>query len=39
MATESIVARLGAPVVPAPPGARFSRLSDYWALTKPEVNS
>ena len=38
MATESLVARLGAPVVPAPPVARSSRLSDYWALTKPEVN-
>ena len=38
MATESIVAQFGAPVVPPPRVTRSSVLSDYWALTKPEVN-
>lgn len=35
MATESIVSRLDGPIAARP---RFSILSSYWALTKPEVN-
>jgi heme o synthase len=38
MATEPMVATLNAPVAPHPRFIRTGVLSDYWALTKPEVN-
>jgi heme o synthase len=38
MATEPIVAALNAPVTPHCRFAHTGLLSDYWALTKPEVN-
>ena len=38
MATEPIIATLHAPVVPHPRVVPTGILSDYWALTKPEVN-
>jgi len=37
MAAKSIVAPLDAPITSRTPAA-WTRLSDYWALTKPEVN-
>src|ERR1700741_1267613 len=37
MATEPILGVLGLPATPAR-AARSTLLSDYWALTKPEVN-
>ncbi|HEV2728612.1 MAG TPA: heme o synthase [Terriglobales bacterium] len=38
MATEPILAVLDVPAVPRPCVPRSSVLSDYWTLTKPEVN-
>lgn len=38
MATDSIVAKLDAPLLPRPEVTHPSVFSDYWALTKPEVN-
>ena len=38
MAAEPILAALDVPVVQRPPFAGSTVLSDYWALTKPEVN-
>jgi heme o synthase len=38
MATEPILAVLDVPARPCPRVARSTLLSDYWALTKPEVN-
>jgi heme o synthase len=38
MATEPILAALDVPALPYPRAARSTLLSDYWALTKPEVN-
>jgi protoheme IX farnesyltransferase len=38
MATEPILAVLDVPALPCPRVARSTLLSDYWALTKPEVN-
>jgi heme o synthase len=38
MATKSIVAALHAPITSRPQVAASTLLSDYWALTKPEVN-
>lgn len=38
MATEPILAALDGAVVQRARPARFSVLSDYWALTKPEIN-
>ena len=38
MATEPILATFDVPSVRRPGIASFSTLSDYWALTKPEVN-
>src|SRR5215468_1476112 len=38
MATKSIVAALDSPITSRPQVAASTLLSDYWALTKPEVN-
>jgi len=38
MATEPILAVFDVPALPRPRVARSTLLSDYWALTKPEVN-
>jgi len=38
MATRSIVAAIDSPITSRPQVAASTLLSDYWALTKPEVN-